>query len=72
MRKHCVLAAAADGNTDVNPNNIIFIMKDTKLYVPSVTFSEKYNKKQSKLLSKGLIDKCIGMNIKQKVKIKMQ
>ena len=72
MRKHCVLAAAADGNTDVNSNNIIFIMKDTKLYVPSVALSEKYNQKQSKLLSKRLKDKCIGMNIKQKMKIKMR
>ena len=47
-------------------------MKDTKLYVPSVALSEKYNKKQSKLLSKRLKDKCIGMNIKQKMKIKMR
>ena len=39
MDKDCVLAAAGNNNTDVNPNNIIFTIKDTKLYIPVVTLS---------------------------------
>ena len=37
---------------DTNSNNIIFPIKDTKLYVPVVTLSAKDNQKLSKLLSK--------------------
>ena len=48
--KYCVLSA--NGNDNVN--NIIFTIKDTKLYVPVVTLSVKGNWKLSKLLSKGL------------------
>ena len=44
---------AGNDNTNGNPNNIIFTIKDTKLYVPVVTLSVKYNSKLSKLLSKG-------------------
>ena len=47
--KHCVLSAA--GNND--DNNIVFTIKDTKLYVPVVTLSARDNQKLSKLLSKG-------------------
>ena len=35
--KHCVLSAVANDNDGVNPNNIIFTIKDTKLYVPVFT-----------------------------------
>ena len=52
--KYCVLSAS--GNDNVNnddSNNIIFTIKDTKLYVPAVTLSARNNKKLSKLLSKG-------------------
>ena len=52
--KHCVLAVAGNDNTNGNPNNIIFTIKDTKLYVPVVTLWVKYNQNLSKLLSKGL------------------
>ena len=38
---------------DANSNNIIFTIKDTKLYVPVVTLSAKGNQKLSNLLSKG-------------------
>ena len=51
--KHCVLAAAGKDNTDANPDNIFFTIKDTKLYVPAVTLSTKDKQKLSKLLSKG-------------------
>ena len=40
---HCVLTAGGD-NADANPNNIIFTIKDTKLYVPVVTLPARDNK----------------------------
>ena len=61
MAMYCVLSAAGDHNTNVNPNDIIFTIKDTKLYVLVVFLS--------KLLIKDLNDQFNGMNIKQKVKI---
>ena len=54
-RKYCVLSVAGNENNlnkNANANNIIFIIKDTKLYVPVVTLSAKDNQKLSKLLSK--------------------
>ena len=54
--KYCVLSAASnenDINVNNNANNIIFTIKDTKLYVPVVTLSARNNQKLSKLLSKG-------------------
>ena len=54
---------------------IIFFIKDRKLYVPGVTLSAKDNQKLSKLLSKGFersMYQFIGVNIKQKVRIKIQ
>ena len=59
-------------DTDTNPDNIIFTIKDTKLYVSLITLSAKDNGKLSKRLSKELKDQCIGMNIKQKLRIKIQ
>ena len=49
---HCVLAANGNDNTNVNPNSIIFTIKDTTQYVPVVTLSTKDNQKLSKPLSK--------------------
>ena len=40
-------------NDKNNANNIIFTIKDTKLYVPVVTLSARDNQKLSKLLSNG-------------------
>ena len=40
-------------NEDANANNVIFTIKDTKLYVPIVTLLARDNKKLSKLLRKG-------------------
>ena len=69
-----VLAAAGADNVNANDDNIIFTIKDTKSYVSVATLSAKDNQKLSKLLSKefNLKDQCIGVNIKLKVKIKMQ
>ena len=39
-------------NEDANANNIIFTIKNIKLYVPVVTLSARDNQKLSKLLSK--------------------
>ena len=50
--KHYVLAAAGNDKTNGNPNNTVFTIKDTKLYVPVITLSAKDNQKLSKLLSK--------------------
>ena len=43
MEKYCVLFGASADNA--NSNNIIFTIKDTKLFVPAVTLSAKYNQK---------------------------
>ena len=41
----------ANGNDD-DDNNIVFTIKDTKLYVPLVTLSTKDNKKLSNIITK--------------------
>ena len=48
-----VLSAADNENPNGNDDNIIFTIKDTKLYVPVVTLSARDNQKLTKLLSKG-------------------
>ena len=63
--KYCVLSAAGADND--NSNNIIFTIKDTKLYAPVVTLSATDNQKLSNFLAKDLKDQFTGMNIKQKV-----
>ena len=70
---HCVLDSSGVDNTNVNSNNVIFVIKDTKLYVPVVTFSVKDNQKLRKLLSEGFEkNKFLEMNIKQKQIIKIK
>ena len=61
-KKYCVLSAAGNDNTNANPNNIIFTIKDTKLYVPVVTLSAKDSQKLSKLLRKGF-ERSIYWNV---------
>ena len=51
--KYFVLPANGDDDDDANSNKIIFIIEDTKLYVPVVTLSAKDNQELSKLLIKG-------------------
>ena len=73
--KSWVLSVAGNENNineNANALNIIFTIKDTKLYVPKVILSAKINQKLSKLLRQGFEDQLIGMNIKQKVVIKMR
>ena len=64
------MSATRTNDADANPDNTIFAVKDTKLYVPVVTLSERNNQILSKSFSKDLNNQFIGMNIKQKVKIK--
>ena len=61
------------GNTIDNPDNIIFTTKDTKLYVPVVTLSERDKaKNHQNFLAKDLKDQIIGLNIQQKMRIKIR
>ena len=53
QKKYYVLCAAGADNSNANPNNIIFTIKDTKLYFPFVALSIRDKQKLSKLLSKG-------------------
>ena len=74
-KKYCLLSAAGNNNNineNANVNNIIFNIKDTKLYVPVVTLSARDNQNYQNFLAKDLKDQLIGMNIKQKVRIKLQ
>ena len=52
--KHSVLSVAGtdNANGNNNENNIIFTIKNTKLYVPVITLLARDNQKLSKLLSK--------------------
>ena len=49
----CVLDLGCVDNANANSNNVIFTIKDIKLYVPVVTLSPNDNQKLSKLLRKG-------------------
>ena len=53
--KYCVFSANGNDNVNDNDNtsNIIFTIRDTKVYVPVVNLSAKDNQKILKLLSKG-------------------
>ena len=46
------MSAAGTVNDNANSNNIIFTIKETKLYVPVVILSAKGSQKSSKLFSK--------------------
>ena len=75
-KKECVLSTDNDVDADNDANNPVFIINDTKLYVPVVTLSKEDNKDFIKILLNNKIkvfkDLFIGMNINQKNKMKMQ
>ena len=50
--KYFDLSAAGADNDNANSNNIIFTIREKKLYVPVVTLSAKNNQKLSKPFSK--------------------
>ena len=78
--KHCVLSVLGNENDNANAdsNNVVFTIKDTELYVPVVTLSARslYQQKTIKhyqiFLGKDMNVRCIGMNIKQKVRIRIE
>ena len=49
---YCVLVVDGNDNTNAHPNNIIFTIKVTKLYVPAVNLSAKVNQILSEIFSK--------------------
>ena len=69
--KYCALSAAGADNTNANPSNIIFTIKDTRLFFSVVTFTAKDYQKLSKLLSKGF-QRSVYCNECKKVTIKIQ
>ena len=50
--KHCVLGKCGYGNHGANSHNIVFTIKDTKLYVHAVTLLAKENKKTIKTIKR--------------------
>ena len=69
--KDCVLTASGADNANPNSENIIFIIKDPILYVPVVTISKRIKNYQN-FVVKDLKDQFIRMNIKQKVRLKIE
>ena len=53
--KYCVLAAAGDDNTNDNPNDIIYTVKDTYISLPSL-YQQKKTKNYQNFLAKDLKD----------------
>ena len=72
MEKVCILPAIGADNTNTNPNNITFTIKDTKLYILVATLSVKKEKSYQNFLVKDLKNQFIGMNKKQKLRIKIR
>ena len=69
----CKSSGNDNGNGDVNSDNIVFTIKDTKLYVPVDTLSVKDdNQKLSKLLSKGFERSVYSNECKKKIRINIQ
>lgn len=67
---HFVLYANDDENDDANSNNIIFTIK---IISPCRNFVDNFlDKKYQNFSANDLKDLCIEMNIKQKVKIRIQ
>ena len=59
-------------NANVDSNNIIFTIKGAKLYIPVVILSGKDNQKLLNLLAKDQKYQFLGMNVKQKMRIKIE
>ena len=73
--KYCVLSVAITGNdfkNNNNANNIIFTIKDTKLYVPVATLSVRDHQNLSKVICKGFEKSVYWNEYKTKVRIKIQ
>ena len=69
--RNCVLSVGDNDNlNNIDSDRIIFTIKDTKLYVPVVTFSARDNQKLSKFLSKGFERSVYWNEYKTKSKTK--
>ena len=72
-KMNSVLSAAGNNNDNNRDDNIIFHIEDTKLYVPVETLSVlETTKNYQNVWENDLKDQFIGMNIKQKERIKIQ
>ena len=71
-KKECLLSTDNDVAAPNLNNNPVFIIDDTKLYVPVVTLSKEDKKNLLNNKIKVFKDLFIGTNIKQKKKMKMQ
>ena len=69
--KHWVLAVAGY-NTNDNPNNIILLWKTQNYMFLSSLYQQKIIKNYQNVLVKDMKDQFIGINIKQKVTMKIQ
>ena len=69
---HYVLSAVGADNDHANSNNIIFTIKEIKLYLPVVLHQQKTIKNHQIFLAKNSKYQSIGMNLKQKVRIKIR
>ena len=56
--KHCVLSIRGTENADANSDNIIFIIKDKKLYIPAVTVSKRQSKASKKFERLMYLNEC--------------
>lgn len=65
MDKYFVLASNVSENNDANTDSIIFALKENCLY------QQRTIKNYQNYLAKDLKDQCIGMNMKQRVRIKI-
>ena len=68
----CLLLHIYGNDDGANTSNIVFTIKDAKLFVHVLSLSEKDNKRLTKLLSQRFKDHFTGMNIKQNVRIKIR
>ena len=72
ITKYCALSVASVDNVNANFHNIIFTIKNTKLYALIVTLSVRDNQKLSKRLSKRFERSVYWNENKQKGRIKIR
>ena len=71
--KYCLLSAGDnESDDDVNTDNVIFTIKEIKLYLLLVTLSAKVNENVLHSLSKGFERLFFCNDLEQKVRIKIQ
>ena len=71
VRRNIVFYLVGNDKTDADPDKIIFATKDTNYMSLLLLCQQKTITNYQNVIAKYLKDRCVGMNIKQKVKIKM-